>query len=129
MIGKVIRGLLDDNAALVALVPVANMFPYVMNENTALPAIVYTIDSLNAVYNKDGWVGDDCTFSVYSFSGNYSTLNSIATQVRAALEEKKGTTESITYERIELSGMMEGYSVSDDTFLNKLTFTITVTDY
>jgi hypothetical protein len=126
MIGKVIRSLLDDSGALVALVPVANMYPYVMNENTAMPAIIYTIDSLETEYNKDGQVQDKYTFSVASFSKDYAALQTIVGLVRAALELKRGTVEGLTIQPIYLRGMQEAYSISEDVFVNRLTFDVNV---
>ena len=110
MIGKAIHSLLEANAALVALVPVASFYPYVLNENTILPALVYEINGVNPTYDKDTWHGDEYTFSVTSLSTNYSTLQTIALQVRVALERKKGTTDGIKYQNIYLSGQdEEGY--------------------
>jgi hypothetical protein len=129
MIGKVVRGLLDDSAALIALVPVARMFPYVMNEDTTLPAIVYTIDSVSPEYDKDGWTHDKCVFSVVSFSADYATLQSISVAVRDALELERGTVEGITVGQIYMRGQVEGYSPGDDIFLNKLTFDVDIIDY
>jgi hypothetical protein len=127
MIGKAIHSLLEANAALVALVPVASFYPYVMNENTDLPALVYTIDGVNPKYDKDTWHGDEYAFSVTSFSNNYSNLQAIALQVRVALERKKGTTDSIKYEYIYLDSQTEeGYI---DGYSNKLTFSINVVGY
>ena len=126
---KVISSLLKANAALLTLVNTNSIYPYVLNENTALPAIVYTVDSITPGYDKDGWTGDDITFSVISLSDNFANLQSIALQVRAALELKSGTTESITYWNILLTGQLEGYSISEDSFLNRLTFTTTIISY
>lgn len=129
MIGKIIASLLTDNVALTTLVNGSNIYPYVINENTLLPAIIYTIDSLETGYDKDGWVGDICTFSVVSFSDNYSTLQNIVLQVRSSLELMKGTIEGITIDRIELEGLTEGYSIAENCFLNKLTFSARITSY
>jgi hypothetical protein len=127
MIGKAIHSLLETNAALVALVPVTSFFPYVLNENTALPALVYTIDSVSPEYDKDTWHGDDYQFSVTSFSINYSNLQAIALQVRVALERKEGLTDSVKYENIYLDGQAEeGYI---DGFSNTLTFRVKVIGY
>jgi hypothetical protein len=126
MIGKVIRSLLDDSAGLVALVPVASMYPYVMNENTALPAIVYTIDNLDVDYDKDGQVQDKYSFSVVSFSGDYASLQTITALVRAALELKRGTVEGTTIQPIYLRGMQEGYDLASNIFMNRLTFDVNV---
>lgn len=126
MIGKVIRGLLDDSAGLVALVPVTNMYPYVMNEKTALPAIIYTIDSMESEYNKDGQVKDIYTFTVTSLAKDYAVLQTIVAAVRSALELKKGTTEGVSYERIFVRGMKEAYSIAEDVFANAMTFEVNV---
>jgi hypothetical protein len=126
MIGKVIRSLLDDSGALVALVPIANMYPYVSNENTSFPAILYTIDGLETEYNKDGQVQDKYTFSVSSYSKDYAALQTIATAVRTALELKRGTVEGIIIQPIYLRGMKEGYDPEYSVFANRLTFDVNV---
>lgn len=129
MIGKVISALLKANAPLLVLVPTGNIYPYVINENTTLPAIVYLIDSIEAEYTKDGWAGDNVTFSVISFEKDYAALQAIVTLVRTALELKSGTTASITYWNILLESMMEGYNIDENVFLNKLTFSTRVESY
>ena len=127
MIGKAIHSLLEANAALVALVPVTSFYPYVMNEATPLPALVYTIDSVAPDYDKDNWHGDEYQFSVTSVSADYANLQAIALQVRVALERKEGTTDSVKYENIYLDGQSEeGYI---DGFSNKLTFRVKVIGY
>jgi hypothetical protein len=129
MIGKVIKSLLEDDATLTAIVPTARIYPYVMNEGTALPAIIYTIDSIGPEYTKDGWANDEVMFSVVSFSNNYTELQSIISAVRGALEWEHGTVEGIGIGRIYLEGFMEGYSIGEDTFLNKLSFRVNVINY
>jgi hypothetical protein len=129
MLGKVIKSLLDANTSLNALVPVNSRFPYVLNENTPLPAIVYTVDSLDPEYNKDGWCGDNCAFSVVTFSDNYATLQDISFEVRAALELMRGTVEGIGINRIYLKGQSEGFNITESVFLNKLTFEVKITNF
>jgi hypothetical protein len=124
-IGITIKTLLDANAALLALVPSARIFPYIANEKTALPLIIYTVDSLDPSYDKDGWIQDNCNFSVVSFSEDYANLQLIVTQVREALElEKTSATR-----RIVLTGQQEGYNINEGVFLNKLTFSVDIFDY
>ncbi len=124
-IGIFIAELLKANTALMLLVPETSIYPYVINENTPLPAIIYTVNSLDSEYNKDGWVADDCSFSVVSFSADYASLQNIVTQVREALELKKGT----NTHRITLVGQSEGYNITENVFLNKLTFSVRIFDY
>ena len=130
MIGKAIYNLLSTNATLIALVPATKIFPYVLNENTDLPAIIYTIDTLEPDYTKDGWVLDDITFSVTSLSNDYDTLQSIVAAVRDALEMISGTIVGTTIiQHIHVSAMIEGYSITEDVFANKLSFNVNVINY
>ena len=128
MIGKAISTLLTGDAPLVALVG-NNIFPYVIDPDTPLPAVVYTIDNVNPTYNKDGWATDDIEFSVMSFSKDYNTLQSVVSAIRAALEGEKGTVESIDLRRIDMTAMQEGFNITEDVFANKLTFSVTINDY
>lgn len=129
MVGKVIVSLLGANTDLTDLVSSDNIYPYVINENTAIPAIVYTVDAVSPQYTKDGWAGDDVTFSVVTFSADYGTLQSIADQVRYSLEWQNGTTEGISYNWIYLIGQNEGYNITENVFLNRLTFSVFINGY
>lgn len=129
MIGKAIASILTSHASLTALVSANDMYPYVINENTDLPAIIYTIDSVVPEYDKDGWVGDDVTFSVTTFDDDYAVLQSIASQVRNALEWETGLVEGITLGRIRQAGFLEGYNINENVYVNKLTFNVYVTGY
>lgn len=129
MIGKAIASLLTSYAPLTGLVSAADIYPYVINENTDLPAIIYTIDSVVPEYDKDGWVGDDVTFSVTTFDDDYAVLQSIVSQVRNALEWKRGVTEGITLGLIRQAGFLEGYNINENVYVNRLTFNVYVTGY
>lgn len=129
MIGKVIKSLLVANTDLIALVPEDSIFPYVANENTPFPAIVYTIDGAAPEYTKDGWAGDEITFSVISMADNYNTLQSIVPEIRMALELKNGTIEGILIDRIYMSGMVEGFNLTESAFMNNLSFSVIMKGY
>lgn len=129
MIGKVISSLLKANASLLALVDTDNIYPYICNENSQLPLVVYGIDSVTPEYTKDGWTGDQVTFSVISLSNDYANLQLIVAQVREALELVSGTTEGITYWNILLTGQVEGFVLDAEYYMNKLTFETEVTSY
>jgi len=125
MIGITIANLLKANEDLLELVNSDNIYPYVANENTPLPLIIYTINDLDPEYDKDGWLHDDCDFSVISYSEDYANLQLITVQVRKALELKNisGT------HRIILTGFAEGYNISEGVFRNELTFKIRIFEY
>jgi len=129
MIGKTIKSILTGDSTLIALVPAVRMFPYVMNEDTALPAIVFTIDSVSPVYNKGGWALDEVVFSVFSFSKDYAQLQSVALAVRDALELSTAGYGTENIGNIYLIAVDEGYDQGADTFFNKQQFTVKTNSY
>lgn len=128
MIGATIKALLAAESTLTALVS-TRIFPYVMNEDTDLPAVVYSIDSLEAVYTKGGWVNDEISFSVASFSRSYTELQTVVTAVRTALELEHTGSGTQAINHIYLTGLEEGHSIEGDFFYNILTFKVTINTY
>ncbi len=129
MIGKVIYSLLSTNATLTALVPATKIFPYVLNENTDLPAIVYGISEVSPEYTKDGWAQDRIDFTVVSISPSYSDLQDISTAVRGALEMGVGTVGAITIQHIHMTGMSETFLQDVNVFTNEMSFNVNVINY
>jgi hypothetical protein len=129
MIGKTIHSILVNDSALIALVPAARIFPYVMNADTVAPCIVYVIDSVEPEYTKGGWVLDTITFSVHSFAKDYATLQSVASAVRTALEYNKTGYGTQNINHIYMIGMEEGYDPQSDIFGNKLQFSVKINTY
>ena len=128
MIGKTIKALLVSDVTLTALVPATKIFPYVMNEDTPLPAIVYTIDQLIADYNKTAWANDSVAFTVRSFHSDYALLQPIVSAVRGAIELKYTGSGTQDINKIVLSDFQEGYDPVG-VFFNYLTFKVTVNSY
>ncbi len=129
MIGKVIVSLLKTNNDLTALVPESSVYPYVITENTPLPAIIYTIDNMVPGYSKDGWVSDEISFSIISFSVDYAVLQDIIMQVRKALELEDGKFDDITIKRVHMTGFQEGFNLNEKAFMNKLSFIVEMNSY
>jgi hypothetical protein len=128
MIGKTIKSLLSGDSTLTALVG-TKIFPYVMNEDTSLPAVVYSIDSLSPEYNKGGWALDSIDFTIHSFSDNYDELQSVIVAVRAALELKRTGAGTEDINRIYLTSQDEGFDNEAGAFFNKLTFRVITNSY
>jgi hypothetical protein len=126
MIGKIIKTLLVANEDLMELVPETSLYPYVANEKTLLPLITYAINSLDPEYTKDGWHDDTIGFSVTSYSEDYAMLQDIIKQVRIALELKFITDST---KRIILTGMLEGFNIAENVFMNRLMFEVIVYGY
>lgn len=129
MIGKVITKLLTDNTDLTDLVAADKIYPYIINEDTPLPAIVYRVQSMTPEYTKDGWVKDDCVFIVESFDDNYNHLMEIAYQVRDALELKRGTEKETMFGRIVCTDQEEGYFINENVYMNRLLFRVDIMGY
>jgi hypothetical protein len=129
MIGKTIKSLLYNSNALTALVPSAKIFPYVMDENTQMPFVVYTIDSIETENNKGGWASDLITFSVMSFATTYPLLQPIVSAVRGAIEGYHAPVGTENAGRIDLYGFDEGFILETNAFFNKLTFKVIINNY
>lgn len=134
MTGQVIKKLLSESAELMELIPTDRIFPYVINEGTPLPAMVYTIDAINPEYSKDGWANDTVSFSLVIFSENYATLQQMITLSRLALDFKFGDIgiteeDTIKIGHIYFNGQSEGYSLAEDAFLSRLSFTVNTYNY
>lgn len=129
MIGKTIKAILTGDTTLTALVSSTSMFPYVMNENTDLPALIYAIDSVEPYYTKKEWVFDMIEFSVLSFSRDYGDLQDIVSAIRSALEVSEAGAGTEDINRIIVTGMEEGFDLSGDVFFNRLKFKVKVNTY
>jgi hypothetical protein len=129
MIGKTIKAILVADAPLMVLVPATKVFPYVVNENTTMPAIVYTIDSITPIYNKGGWANDVIYFSIYSSAKSYEELQPIISAIRTAVEFKNVGAGTQSINRIYLDSFDEDALPDWIGFYNKLTFKVTINTY
>lgn len=129
MIGKAIYKMLTDHTDLTDIVPANKIFAYIINEDTQLPAIIYTIDDVVADYSKDGWVQDKIGVSVTCYATTYSQLQTIAMEIRDALEWQQGTVEGITISGSRLVGVTEGFHFTETVYVSSLTFLFTIKGY
>lgn len=129
MIGKTIKAILTGNSTLTALVTATKIFPYVMNEDTDIPCIIYSIGSIEPEYSKKEWVLDNISFTVTSFDRDYGDLQTIVSAVRGALELSSTGSGTQDINRIYLRGFEEGYDVGADVFYTRLTFGVKINTY
>ena len=125
MIGQTIYNLLSTNSPVTAIVGI-KIYPYIMNEATDLPAVIYTVDSLDVDYNKGGQAVDEYTFSVHCFSTDYAQLQSLSSAVRSALELKSTGYGSRAIDRILVEGQTEGFNISENAYHNIINFRVKV---
>lgn len=126
MIGKVITALLKANSDLTDIVPEDRIFPYIMNEATPLPGIIYTVEDISPQYTKDGLHNDVCSFSIASVSDNYNQLQNIVYHVRGAVETEQGDFDNVRITRIIMTGQDETFSINENVFINRLRFTTSI---
>lgn len=120
MIGKEITELLKANTDLTDIVPGVNIFPYIINEDTPLPTIIYTINGSAPDYNKTGYAGEMVRFTILCLSRDYGQLQDITNEVRAALEFKTASPRIIN--RIYLTGYDEAFNLSEEIYIARLNF-------
>jgi len=129
MIGKLINSILTSSTGITTNVAATSIFPYIINENTPLPAITYTINSVTPSYDKDGWNGDMVVFAVVTYCADYAILQSIVSAIREAFELERGVLSGITYLPIYLEAMEEGYNISENVYMNRLVFHVLIHGY
>jgi len=128
MIGKTITTILTGDSATTALVS-NRIYPILMEEDTSLPAIIYTVDSIESDYSKTEWANDFVSFQVKMFDKSYSGVNTLASAVRSALERTAGTYSTTIIGQILLNGYTEEYDLSGDTYIITLNFRTHVKQY
>lgn len=129
MIGATIKSILYNNGTLTSLVPNTKIFPYVMDPDTAMPFMVYTIDSVDSEYSKAGWERDVIEFSVMSFATTYPGLQPIVSAIRSAMEFNRTGYGTQVISNIYLTGFDEGFILETNAFYNKLTFKTEIKTY
>jgi hypothetical protein len=125
MIGVIIGGLLDDSVTLSALVN-DRIYPYAIDEDVALPAIIYKIDSTIPTYTKDGREYDISNISVIAFATSYKTVLDITAGIRQALELYKGgySGSQIVINSSRIESISEGYDFENNVYTTQTTFEV-----
>jgi hypothetical protein len=126
MIGKTVNSILK--AQTITNYVGDRIFPYVMSENTVLPALIYFIESPNPEYSKDGWVCDVIPFGVRAFANNYEQLQDLIVAIRDVVEMNNTGSGSQKISRIHVTGFDEGYA-GGDIFYSELKFVTKVNKY
>lgn len=128
MIGKVITSILTNDSATTAMVG-TRIYPILMEENTLLPALSYTVLAIDAEYSKAGWADDFVDFDVRLYAKSYAEVNSLASVVRSALEVTAGTYSTTIIGRILVTGYNEEYHPDGDAYSIILNFRTQVKQY
>lgn len=131
LINRYIQQILEENEELKAFLgnDESKIFPLLQPANLSFPFIVHARQSLNVTYTKDmvrgiGWV-NTITYAVSCVSNDYIQCIELANIVRHVLETYRWKDDNICMDPIMLQNVSE-YTVDDTTFVEELTFTITV---
>lgn len=123
MIGIAIYSLLSNSVGLTDLVD-SKIYPYAIDEEVLLPAVVYRINSIVPQYNKDEAFQDVSTVELVCFSDNYKQCLLISNQARLSLESYKGVVDNITIVSSRIENISEGYDFDLNTYYSKILLTI-----
>lgn len=123
MIGKVINKLLKDSSELSALVG-TKIFPYAIDEEMSVPAVIYRVRNTVPNYSKDGFMNEISNVEVLSYSNKYMNCLDISSAVRSAIELKNGVIEGISVVYIRISSIEEDFDLEQGIYFSKINFTI-----
>lgn len=124
MIEDVLYSLLKNDATVAGLVG-DKIYPYMADENIALPYIVYEETGNEPTNTKQG-ISDLDTISVNieSYAGSVLDLNTLRAAVRSKLERFNGIVGTKNIDTITFRGESNGYSLENRIYLNIQQFTI-----
>jgi len=125
MIGIAINSILTGSTALTNLVG-SKIYPYAIDEGELLPAVIFSINSVQPQYEKGGVYWDEAIVEVASFDYDYKSCVSISEAVRGSLENYKGTVSSVEIVRARVSNISEAYDFDTNTFISKISFNLKI---
>ena len=127
--GLAIYNLLSNDSDVTDLVS-TRIFPNVAKNTTAIPFIVYDVDSESPTPTKDGVsILDVDTVTVSGYSKTYIQASDLARKIRTALDRKSGTYGGIEVQSIFFTGYDDLFEdeVSDEgIYVKALTFGIRI---
>ena len=123
MIGIALHTILKGSTELETLIE-DKIFPYVIDEEVLLPALVYRVNSIEPQYSKDECFQDITTIEIVAFSDGYKNCLQIINEARKALESYKGELEGINITSTRIQNITEGYDFELNTYYSKIILTI-----
>ena len=95
-----IRSILTADSDVSALVS-TRVFPYLRQQGTAFPAIVYELEDTDPQQGLDGFQSlTRCELSVTNVAETYSGAKDLASKVRTALNGYTGTSEGVAIKSV-----------------------------
>ena len=123
-IGKVIYSKLSENE-IIQNVVADRIYPVIAEQTTNYPFIIYYRNSIvNTIFNKDGSVEDDVSFTVTVVSTKYNESADLANEIRKIFEKKQIPNNLMRITNSRLIAIDESYE--DNAYVQRLTFSCTV---
>ena len=123
-IGKVIYSKLSENE-IIQNVVADRIYPVIAEQTTNYPFIIYYRNSIvNTIFNKDGSVEDDVSFSITVVSTKYNESADLANEIREIFEKKQIPNNLMRITNSRLIAIDESYE--DNAYVQRLTFSCTV---
>ena len=123
-IGKVIYSKLSENEIIQDVVA-DRIYPVIAEQTTNYPFIIYYRNSIvNTIFNKDGSVEDDVSFTVTVVSTKYNESADLANEIRKIFEKKQIPNNLMRITNSRLIAIDESYE--DNAYVQRLTFSCTV---
>jgi len=128
MIGKILADILIADSDVSGSVG-DKIYPLVAEKGSELPLVIYNIDSVDPIYTKNEWVGDDCSFTVKASDTSYSGVTTLIYHVRDALELVSGTYSGVKIRRMKVMNLIEDYDPEADAFIKTMSFQCRINEY
>lgn len=123
LIGKKLFSILSKDTELKTAVK-GQIYPLLANKSTTYPFIVYSRDSINPYYCKDGNYQDEVGVTVIVVSNDYEESVEIANKVRNDLELLTFRDNDIYIADSTLRGITE--STNEDAYIQRINFNLIV---
>lgn len=123
LIGKKIKSILSSNSELNNKVS-SQIYPLLANQSTKYPFIVYSRDSIEAYYCKDGNYQDIVSITIIVVSDNYEESVDIANLVRNSFELLTYEDDDIYIADSKLITVSE--NTQEDAYIQRITFNLII---
>lgn len=120
MIGKVVYNLLSNASAVTDIVG-TKIYPEIAPEGTEAPAIIYDVQNIEPQYGGSGQTHDLSSVDIDCFHQDYTDSVDLMVAVRAAVESKSGTYNTVTIQKSRIRNIYSGWDLTSDAYWWRIT--------
>lgn len=124
--GKAVYGILSANSGVTDIVG-TNIFPEIAEQETAVPFIVYQLQSVDPDDTHDGPSKlDEVRFEFLCYADSYNAAADLGVAVRAALDRVSGTYNGVNVESVQFNDVDVNIEYDPRRYSQVLTFTFRI---